>query len=268
MESTTRYLRTNALFLALLAASLAGHVSLKWVKLATAVEPRLGELESGRTSVRVHLVAETPAPAAPDIEPMEPLPESLGPLDLPTPNVQEILPDQRIVSRETIDVDPAREGREPVASSVPPPLENRDLAPAPQTAPVLPPVVERAVERRPTRHTVRPSDVEVEVPLTVVSEEFSGSEVPPSFVSRPLPPYPQSLLLRGIEGTVHLLVTIDRTGRVTQAEVHQSSGYAEMDDSALRTVRQWIFTPARRGRTAIEKTVIVPVQFTIRARRS
>ena len=96
--------------------------------------------------------------------------------------------------------------------------------------------------------------------------QSSGAEVPPSFVSRPLPQYPEHLLLQRIEGVVRLVVTVQRDGRVASARVYRTSGYPEMDESALRTVRQWIFTPARRGQIAVEDTVIVPVRFQIRSR--
>jgi protein TonB len=124
---------------------------------------------------------------------------------------------------------------------------------------------------RPLRKTVRPrperaielADAEIEIPYTIQSEQSAGAEVPPSFVSRPLPAYPAELLLRRIEGTVELFVTIGADGHVAKAELHRSSGYPAMDRSALKTICRWTFTPARRGDAPIAKRAIVPIDFTI-----
>jgi protein TonB len=106
-------------------------------------------------------------------------------------------------------------------------------------------------------------NADIEIPHTVMSEQSAGAEVAPSFVSRPLPAYPADLLLRRIEGTVQLLVTIGADGRVADATLYRSSGYAAMDQSTLETIHRWTFSPARRGNTPIAKRAIVPIDFTI-----
>jgi protein TonB len=120
----------------------------------------------------------------------------------------------------------------------------------------------RTVRRVPDRD-IELAEAEIEIPHTIQSKQAAGDEVPPSFVSRPLPTYPADLLLRRIEGTVELLVTIGADGHVAKAELHRSSGYAAMDRSALKTIYRWTFTPARRGDAPIAKRAIVPIDFTI-----
>ena len=94
-----------------------------------------------------------------------------------------------------------------------------------------------------------------------------GSEVdqlPSQFPNNRKPEYPADALLAGIEGVVNLRVLIDKTGRVTQVQLERSSGTPSLDQSAIRGVRQWRFSPARRGGFAVSYEVIVPVRFSIR----
>ncbi len=58
------------------------------------------------------------------------------------------------------------------------------------------------------------------------------------------PKYPESLKAKKIESIVTLEAVIDETGRVTQVQVKGSTGYPEMDQSALDAVKTWTFKPA------------------------
>ena len=84
--------------------------------------------------------------------------------------------------------------------------------------------------------------------------------------SNPTPPYPAEALAHGIEGLVYLRVKIGSDGSVESASVHQSSGDASLDASALSTVRRyWRFQPATQGGEAIPFEALLPIRFTIRA---
>ena len=54
------------------------------------------------------------------------------------------------------------------------------------------------------------------------------------------PDYPAFSRKRGEEGTVKIIVAVEN-GAVTAAEVEVSSGFARLDASAMRAVRQWRF---------------------------
>jgi protein TonB len=60
---------------------------------------------------------------------------------------------------------------------------------------------------------------------------------------------------------VVLRVEVLSNGRVGQIEVRKSSGHELLDRSALTTVKQWRFIPARKGDTAIPLWVNVPIKF-------
>ncbi|MCL4201963.1 MAG: TonB family protein [Pirellulaceae bacterium] len=266
MDSVRRFLASNSLFLLTLAASLAGHASLGWFGSPSTEGPRLDQVESGHTSVAVQWIAQPPPVSLADFEPIEPEPidryEPVPTSDA-SPSEIELARDGQ---RDAVPFESSIEGVEPPSVTQPPQPQPPALAAANQFVHALPspPSDERMVPRRPTKPAVRLEDSTIDIPETVVSLESSGAEVPPAFVTRPLPDYPEELLLRRIEGVVRLLVTIRRDGRVASAKVYSSSGYAEMDESALRTVQTWVFSPARRGGIPIEETVVVPIRFRIR----
>jgi protein TonB len=66
---------------------------------------------------------------------------------------------------------------------------------------------------------------------------------------------------------VTLLVQVDAEGRVLDLSVLGSSGHAALDESAARTVRRWLFEPARQGGQAVFSTVTVGITFRLEGDR-
>ena len=80
----------------------------------------------------------------------------------------------------------------------------------------------------------------------------------------PQPNYPEAARKRGEEGDVLLKVEVLVNGRVGQAEVEESSGFALLDESALGTVSNWRFKPALKGREEVACRVNIPIKFKLR----
>jgi TonB family protein len=84
--------------------------------------------------------------------------------------------------------------------------------------------------------------------------------------ANPAPMYPARSRQRAEQGTVtlHVLVAID--GSVERIEIAQSSGFDDLDRSALDTVRKrWRFVPAKRSDGhPVESWVLVPIRFALR----
>ena len=75
--------------------------------------------------------------------------------------------------------------------------------------------------------------------------------------------YPPQLREDDIGGTVGLWVFVDETGKVGEAKVRESSGYAELDEAALRLVGSMEFSPAQDSEgNARAVWISQPIQFT------
>ncbi|WP_082638362.1 energy transducer TonB [Pseudomonas trivialis] len=81
------------------------------------------------------------------------------------------------------------------------------------------------------------------------------------YLNNPAPTYPPAAARRHQEGTAQLRVHVMPNGRPDTVEIASSSGSPALDEAALAAVRQWTFIPAKRGDTAIDGWVTVPLEF-------
>jgi len=95
------------------------------------------------------------------------------------------------------------------------------------------------------------------------AEPYSEASFEANYGSNPKPVYPAIARRRGWEGKVLLKVDVSAEGLSQSVRLHQSSGYEELDDSAITAVEKWQFSPAKRGGESVPCTVIVPIIFTL-----
>jgi protein TonB len=88
-----------------------------------------------------------------------------------------------------------------------------------------------------------------------------GNGARPSYAENPKPTYPQEAREKGHQGEVVLRVEVLVNGQVGQIEIKKSSGYELLDHSALTTVKQWRFIPAKKGEASIPLWVNIPIKF-------
>jgi protein TonB len=81
------------------------------------------------------------------------------------------------------------------------------------------------------------------------------------YLRNPSPAYPPLSRRMGEEGKVLLRVSVTPQGTADAIEIRTSSGSARLDESAQKTVRTWRFIPAKRGDTAVQSWVLVPIIF-------
>jgi len=86
----------------------------------------------------------------------------------------------------------------------------------------------------------------------------------PLYRRNPPPPYPRMAKARGYQGRTLLKVLVGPDGRVKEITVAASSGYAVLDEAAVKAVLQWLFEPARQGLEPVAMWVTVPIRFQIR----
>lgn len=88
--------------------------------------------------------------------------------------------------------------------------------------------------------------------------------VPPSFLSRQEPAYPERARRAGVEGTVGVRIALAPDGSVRQVELMQSSGSRHLDEAALAAARASTFSPASRNREPVEAEAIASYRFELR----
>ena len=79
--------------------------------------------------------------------------------------------------------------------------------------------------------------------------------------------YPNASRRRGEEGEVLVEAAVDEYGCVEWAEVRQTSGSRDLDDAALKAVRQARFSPAISDGRPVGVVVRLPVSFRLKAAR-
>jgi TonB family protein len=80
----------------------------------------------------------------------------------------------------------------------------------------------------------------------------------PTAIYTPKPAYPAEWAKQGLTGKGVVLVTIDKqTGKVIGAQMLQSTGNMQLDDSALEAYSQWRFDP----RTVTVSQLKIPIEF-------
>jgi len=75
------------------------------------------------------------------------------------------------------------------------------------------------------------------------------------------PVYPEIARARGYEGIVLLFAEILSDGRVGKIKIEKSSGYAILDQSAIRAIKPWKFEPAKRSGSPFTAWVELPIKF-------
>jgi protein TonB len=82
-----------------------------------------------------------------------------------------------------------------------------------------------------------------------------------TYLQNPKPDYPALSRRLGEAGTVTLWVAVNAVGTVDDLGVLRSSGFARLDEQALKAVKLWRFTPAKRGGQTVADKVSVPIEF-------
>ncbi len=89
----------------------------------------------------------------------------------------------------------------------------------------------------------------------VLAQPIPGQNTPPDY-----PPQARRL---NQQGRTLLRARVNAQGQVEQVQIVESSGFPALDQSALRAVERWQFTPARQGDSAIPSWVTVPIVFSL-----
>ena len=160
-------------------------------------------------------------------------------------------PDSQLVKSESVsksaDRDelasmPVNESSGTAAAKTPPQPEEPKL----ETAPVEPVKSQAAAA--------------VDIPASV------DADYKAAFLNNPKPPYPPLVFQMRIEGTVLLKALVLPDGTCGEVVLARSSGNELLDKSALTTVAQWKFTPAKTRGKETSQWVGIPITFSLKRR--
>ena len=88
--------------------------------------------------------------------------------------------------------------------------------------------------------------------------------VPPSFLFRQEPVYPERARRAGVEGVVGVRIALAPDGAVRQVELTQSSGSRHLDEAALAAARASTFSPASRNWSPVGAEAVASYRFELR----
>jgi len=82
-----------------------------------------------------------------------------------------------------------------------------------------------------------------------------------SLFFNPKPPYPLASRRMGEQGSVHLRLCIGSYGFVESVRLSQSSGYQNLDRSAMETVKAWRFSALSTTSENVSECYQLPIHF-------
>jgi len=141
----------------------------------------------------------------------------------------------------------------------PQPVRQQTTPQRPQPVPVI--EATQSSAPAPTAPVATPPEIKPAPPAPPAPEPVVQARFDADYLKNPAPPYPPLSRRTGEEGKVILRVSVSAQGTADNVEIKTSSGSQRLDDSAQKTVRNWKFIPAKRGDTAVQSWVLVPIIF-------
>ena len=161
---------------------------------------------------------------------------------------------------------------EPVPAEVPPPPKKAETPPPPkppeEPPPVAPAVKDDVEVPPPPKKVDEPKQVEKPKPtppptptVRPPAPKQARIDAPPRPKRTIRPEYPRLSRQRGEQGDVVVEMLVNVRGTVDSAKVVTSSGFAELDEAALKAVLAAKFSPAKSGRGPVAATARLRLSF-------
>ena len=174
-----------------------------------------------------------------DTQPVAPMPSAASKLRPPKPKVDEPPPVTKIEKPLPPDAGEVR---------FPEPKEDARL----KTKDV------KAKDERRETEDVKP------VSAPTVAPRQARLDAPPKPKRNIRPDYPKGARQRGEQGDVVLEIRVNVEGAVDDVKVAVSSGFAELDEAAVRAAKGAKFSPARSGRDPVASTARLKLSFKLK----
>ncbi|MFN4325449.1 MAG: energy transducer TonB [Azonexus sp.] len=159
-----------------------------------------------------------------------------------------------------VDLIPPAQEKPPEAKPLPvvkpQPVRQQPAPQKPQPVPVI--EATQSTQPAPAAPVASPPEFK---PAPPAPEPLTQARFDADYLANPAPPYPPLSRRMGEEGKVILRVSVTPQGTADSVEIRTSSGSQRLDEAAQKTVRHWKFIPAKRGDTAVQSFVLVPIIF-------
>jgi protein TonB len=93
-------------------------------------------------------------------------------------------------------------------------------------------------------------------------EDFVAFDTPPTLRTSVKPVYPEIARRAEVEGSVTVLVTIDESGRVIDAQIAKSDA-SVFDEAALEAAYKFVFWPALQRDIPVKARIALPFKFSL-----
>ena len=110
----------------------------------------------------------------------------------------------------------------------------------------------------------RETEDEKAVRTPMVAPRQARLDAPPKPKRNIRPDYPKGARQRGEQGDVILEIRVNAEGAVDDVRVATSSGFAELDEAAMKAARSAKFSPARSGHDPVASTARLKLQFKLK----
>ena len=101
-------------------------------------------------------------------------------------------------------------------------------------------------------------------PSSPVAPRQARLDAPPKPKRNIRPDYPKGARQRGEQGDVVLEIRVNAEGTVDGVKVAVSSGFAELDEAAIKATKAAKFSPARSGHDPVASTARLTLKFKLR----
>jgi len=184
-----------------------------------------------------------------------PVPPS-PPSEAPKPKAEETPPEQKIEKLDAPD---------PLAPKFPEPKDERPQMQEPEPVvrePSRDPAPPEKLTQSNTPNT--PDNSNNQTISAPAAPRQARVDAPPSPKRAIRPDYPKGARQRGEQGEVTLAIQVDAEGAVSEAKVVVSSGFAELDEAAVRAVQKAKFRPARSDGKSVASTARLKLAFRLK----
>ena len=217
--------------------------------------PELTTISLALIEAEPALTPEPPAPA-PSVPPTPPQPK-VEKLEPPPPKPQP--------APEPITKPSPKPTPKPTPKPAPKPKLTQSASALSQTEPTLEPTLEPTPEPTVAPAPVAPAPAVAAAPVREAAPAaLTAARFDAAYLNNPAPAYPMLSRRLREEGEVMLRVLVAADGQPKRIEVRTGSGSERLDRAAEDAVARWRFVPARRGDTAVEAWVLVPIVFKLK----